>query len=606
MRRSLATSVVAVVLALPLAASAQPPAETPAAALAEIAEAHWQHQLERSPALRVRLGLPVAALPDLSHAAAQRDAELARELRERLLAIEPTSLAHEDWLTWAVLDWELARAVEAAEHFWHFFQVTPYRWSGSGIDQTLSALPLASASDLDGYLSLVRQLPRVVGQLREHLDGQEERGVLVPRPALEAIVGLYRAQAALGEESPFWVADERLEALPPAERQRFQAGLRDAIAAEVAPALGALAERLDGAYRERAPLEVGLGQYAGGGEAYRWAVILETTLEVMPEEIHRRGLEAVRALQAEMAALRRELGLPAAAREAHAALRQDRRFLAASPEEVAERLMAPIRRLEPRVGEFFARLPAAPYGVERLDPRLEGSMTFGYYQWPTPEEPTGRYLFNGSRLGERPLVTAAALIAHELVPGHHFQIALQAESEALPAFRRQYYPTAFVEGWAEYASELVSEMGLYAEPWDRYGRLAMDLFLSTRLVVDTGMHAMGWSQERAAEFMRENLLESDTQIATETLRYAVDLPAQALAYKMGSSTFWSERRAAEAALGACFDLRRFHDAVLGPGALPLTVLQEHLAWWVAQEGARCAGSAAPGWSSTQTESAAPS
>jgi uncharacterized protein (DUF885 family) len=210
-------------------------------------------------------------------------------------------------------------------------------------------------------------------------------------------------------------------------------------------------------------------------------------------------------------------------------------------------------------------------------------MTFGYYDPPDHDKPSGRYRFNGSRLGERTMVTAAPLIYHELVPGHHFQIALQRENEELPPLRRESFATAFVEGWAEYASDLAGEMGLYREPYDRYGRLAMDMFLSTRLVVDTGMNAFGWSLEQARQFMRGHVLESETQIGTETLRYSVDLPGQALAYKLGSSKIRELRERAEAELGERFDVRRFHDAVLSPGALPLPVLEEHVGWWIAQE-----------------------
>ena len=221
-------------------------------------------------------------------------------------------------------------------------------------------------------------------------------------------------------------------------------------------------------------------------------------------------------------------------------------------------------------------------------------MTFGYYDPPKPDEPSGRYRFNGSRLGERSLLTAAPLIYHELVPGHHFQVALQRENAELPPLRRESFPTAFVEGWAEYASDLAGEMGLYREPYDRYGRLAMDMFLSARLVVDTGMNALGWSLEDARRFLREHVLESETQIATETLRYSVDLPAQALAYKLGSARIRELRRRAEAELGPAFDVRRFHDAVLAPGALPLPVLEESIAGWIAAERERSRAAAGGG------------
>jgi len=210
-------------------------------------------------------------------------------------------------------------------------------------------------------------------------------------------------------------------------------------------------------------------------------------------------------------------------------------------------------------------------------------MTFGYYDMPTAEEPTGRYRFNGSTLSERPLISAAALIYHELVPGHHFQLNLQRENETIPAFRRLGSQTAFVEGWGEYASDLAGEMGLYSDPYDEYGRLGMDMFLSTRLVVDTGMNLMGWPRQKAIDYMLDHDLESATQITSETLRYSADRPAQALAYKMGSNKIRELRQRAEKALGPKFDIRRFHDAVLGSGSMPLSVLEKHIDWWIGEE-----------------------
>jgi uncharacterized protein (DUF885 family) len=192
-------------------------------------------------------------------------------------------------------------------------------------------------------------------------------------------------------------------------------------------------------------------------------------------------------------------------------------------------------------------------------------------------------MFNGSKLEARSMLSAAGLIFHELIPGHHFQISLQLENEELPELRRNSYPTAFIEGWAMYASGLAEEMGGYADPYELAGWLANDLFLSSRLVVDTGMNAFGWQRQQAIDYMKANTLESSTQIGTETLRYSADIPGQALAYKMGSSKIWELRRKAEKELGAKFDLRRFHDAVIGSGAMPMTVLEKHVEWWIGEE-----------------------
>lgn len=583
----------------PFLARAATPTETPeapgspAARLDALAEEYWQRLLDESPALRLKEGLPVTRLPDVSYEHAEASAAWARGFLERLEAIDPATFDEagdpERRLTHRVLAWQARQIVDALPHFWHRFQVTPYSSDLNTLAQVFSSAPLGTPEERERFLGLLDEVARLAGQLREVLEGQRERGILLPAPEIPLVQATYAPLAGPPEEHPYRPDPERLGAeatgLSPEAADELAHQVDRALAERVAPAFAGLLTVLDGDYRASAPEEVGLGRQPGGEAAYRFLVAHHTTLDgLTPEEIHERGLAEVERIEAEMAEIRELLGAGGTpAREFHERLRTDPRFLACSPEEVGERLLRPIRRIEPLVEDWFLETPEAPYGVARLDPALEGGMTFGYYQWPTPAEPTGRYFFNGSDLDERSLVTAAALIYHELVPGHHFQIALQTEDEDLPAFRRNAFPTAFVEGWAEYASDLAGEMGLYAEPYDRYGRLAMDMFLSSRLVVDTGMNALGWSRERALEFLRDRVLESETQLATETLRYSVDIPGQALAYKIGALAIRDLRRRAEEALGEDFDIRRFHRAVLGHGAMPLAVLEEHIEWWIEQE-----------------------
>jgi uncharacterized protein (DUF885 family) len=266
--------------------------------------------------------------------------------------------------------------------------------------------------------------------------------------------------------------------------------------------------------------------------------------------------------------------------EFHAMLKKDPKFIPKTPEEIGQKLMEYDRRIAAMVDAFFSKKPKAPHAVQRLDPSFEGSMTFGYYQVPTKANPTGTYFYNGSNLSERPMFNAASLVYHELVPGHHFQINLQSENESLPAFRREGGHNAFVEGWAEYASDLAEEMGMYMDPYELYGRFAAEMFLTVRLVVDTGMNYYGWPRSRAVEYMRANLLESDTQIHTESLRYSCDIPGQALGYKMGMMKIRELREKARREMGKKFDIRKFHATVLGSGSMPMTVLEDHIDWFI--------------------------
>ncbi len=557
-----------------------------AARLDGIAQEFWDHRLEESVGLRLQEGLPVTRLPDLSYGHEAEAARWARGLLDRLEAVDPARLDHERWLSREILAWQLHQPIDGLPYFWYQFQVTPYTWSFSGVNQAFAQVPLATAEDRARYLDLLGQLPGVAGTLRANLETQRGKGILLPRPEIDLVVTTFKPLAGASAGHPYAVASERLAGVEPGTAEAFQAQVASVLDERVAPAFRDLLSTFDDAYRAAAPEAVGLGRYPKGSEAYRFLIRYHTGLDLTPEEIHQRGLREVERIEGEMAKIRHLVGFEGSAQEFNQQLRTDPRFLACSPEGVAERLTRPIRRIEPEIGKWFLTEPEAPYGVARLDPGLEAGMTFGYYQQPTPDHPSGTYLFNGSSLDQRPLVNAAALIYHELIPGHHFQIALQEENRDLPPFRRNAFPTAFVEGWAEYASALAGEMGMYREPYDRYGRLSMDMFLSARLVVDTGMNALGWSRAKALEFLRAHLLESDAQLATETLRYAVDIPGQALAYKIGSATIRELREHARSELGDRFDVRRFHDAVLGHGAMPLAVLTEHVDWWIAREKSR--------------------
>lgn len=556
--------------------------------LAQVVDEAWQHRLDQELGLRLKRGLPIHLLPDVTYDHARQEADFAGKVLDRLAAIDPAGLSHEEWITREVLRWEAQQTVDYVPWFWYTPDLTPYSSPLPGVHQALAAMPVRDAKELRPYLFLLKAYARLLESLRVNLDERAARGFRLPKEEVDQVLASLAPLLAEPERTPFWVGPERMAGVPPGKQRLYAAQIVSAIRYGIQPTAKRLIDRLAGTYREEAPATVGLGQFPGGDGAYRYLVRYHTTLDLTPEAVHQRGVDAVARLEARMAAARRVAGFKGTQAQFLAFLRADPRFLAKTPEEVGERLMAHVRAIEPKIPRFFLATPKAPYGVRRLEPALEGGMTFGYYQWPTAADPKGYYCFNGSRLDQRPLVGAAALIFHELVPGHHFQIALQEENEALPELRRETFQTAFVEGWAEYASELGIEMGLYDDTYDLYGRLLMDMFLSARLVVDTGMNARGWSLQQAADYLSDRVLETPTQVHTELLRYSTDVPAQALAYKIGSDEIWALRRKAEAALGPRFDLRRFHQAILGSGSMPLAVLDRHVDWWIEQERARLA------------------
>jgi len=374
------------------------------------------------------------------------------------------------------------------------------------------------------------------------------------------------------------VGDNRLVALDPSARSAFRAAVARSVDADLEPAFDELVGVLDDPeYQVGAPGQVGWAHYPGGEAAYRAFVRQQLTLDVAPEDLHELGLQQCAELAERMREVRAALGFTGSEAEFHERLAREPRLFARTPAEVEDRYVSNVARLEPLLPDWFTTLPRAPYGVARVDPELEASLAYGYYEVPRADQPVGRYRYNGSDLGNRSLLGAATLIYHELAPGHHFQIARQAENDSLPLLRREVAEfIAFVEGWAEYAAGLGWEMGLYEDPWDAYGRLAHERFMAQRLVVDTGLNLATMTLEQARAFMRANTIESDAQIGPELLRYATDLPGQALTYRTGHLEFIAQRAAAQSRTGEAFDLRAFHEAILSGGALPFPALGRRL------------------------------
>ena len=564
----------------------QEPGEAALAQLHQLFDEVWEERQRSSALLRVREGLPIEHLDDVSVEGALARIEAARRLLARLDAIDLAAVDHGQWVNAQVLRWDLETAIEGERWLWHEGFLTPYLSPLPGLRQVFQAIPVDTREGRAQYLSLLDQVPAFVEQLEERARGQAERGIYVWRPNLETVVALVRAHVGSAEAGPFAVPTARLEGVAPEEVRGFMSEIDVRLDADIHPALESLVAFLEGEdYAPHTPPGVGASQHPDGAEWYRYAVRRSVTMDVTPEEVHQIGLEMVHEMEAAMAAIRDEVGFEGTREEFHEMLRTDPRFFPASPEEVRDRILAAARDMEMVVDDYFTGRPEAPYDTRRLDLDLEASQTYGVYQPPTAERPEGVYRFNGSRLNERSWLNLRAVSLHELVPGHHFHIARQVENTMLPDFRRQTWHGAFTEGWGSYSSFLGLEAGIFDEdPYSRYGLYVLEIFLATRLVVDTGMNYLGWTLDEGRAYMREHTLESETQIATESLRYSADMPAQALAYQMGKRQFQQLRVRAAEALGADFDVRGFHEAVLEHGSLPMRVLDEHVGWWIEQQG----------------------
>jgi uncharacterized protein (DUF885 family) len=295
------------------------------------------------------------------------------------------------------------------------------------------------------------------------------------------------------------------------------------------------------------------------------------------------GLSEVQRIHGEMDAVIREVKFGGSVPEFIRFLRTDSRFYFAKPEDLLTAYRDLCKRIDPELPRLFGRLPRAPYGVRAVPDHIAPSYTSGrYWQASASGSRPGYFMVNTYKLESRPRYEMEALAFHEAVPGHHLQIALALELEHVPEFRKALQVNAFVEGWALYAESLGEELGLYRDPYSRFGRLSFDMWRACRLVVDTGIHALEWPRERAIEFMKANSALSEHNIISEVDRY-IAWPGQALGYKIGELRIKALRRQAEQALGPGFDIRAFHDTVLANGAVPLDILERQVQAWIARQ-----------------------
>ncbi len=443
--------------------------------------------------------------------------------------------------------------------------------------------PRTTTSDYRVLLRRLGRLPTAVDQTLALLKGGLARGWAPARVALrtlpEQIAGLVPSDSAKSALlQPF---AEFTTAVPEDERTELLAEAHRLYERELAPTLRRLRGFLEETYLPQCRETVGASTLPQGGEWYRFLVRWETTTELTPEALHEIGLNEIRRIRVEMEKVRDATGFEGTLREFAEKLRTDPQFAHPSADALVDGYRSLAKRIDPELARQFGRLPRLPYGILPVpEYRAPASPTAYYISGAAKTGRPGYFYANTFDLPARPSWEMESLTLHEAVPGHHLQLALMEELEDLPEFRRFSGYTAFIEGWGLYAEGLGADLGLYRDPYARYGSLVMDAWRSARLVVDTGMHALGWSRDKAIEFLRDTVAMSETDIIAEIDRY-ISWPAQALAYKTGQLKLRELRHRAEERLGPGFDVRAFHDFVLAEGGLPLGILSELFDEWLA-------------------------
>jgi uncharacterized protein (DUF885 family) len=573
------------ILAAPVLATVEPP--TPAERLHALFDREWETRMQELPLEATAAGVHDyddrldSMSPD---DVARRDA-LWEELLGELATIDAAGLSPEDRISYRMFERLLRDRRDDVRLGGHLIPLT----SDSGFHTELARLPalmtLRTVEDYEHYLARLGAIPRYVAEHVELMRAGLERGMTLPRVVLEGYEGSIAAHVVEDlTESVFWAPFESFPAgVPESERERLREAGRRAV---LEGAVAGYRSFHDFMVREYVPATretLGASALPDGAEYYRHLVRRFTTLELTPEEIHRTGLDEVARIRSEMDAIMRDLAFEGSFEEFLAFLRTDPRFYAGTPEELLKQAAWLAKSMDGKLPSLFGRLPRQPYGVEPVPDAIAPKYTAGRYVGaPLDSDRAGTYWVNTYALESRPLYALEALTLHEAVPGHHLQIALAQELEELPKFRRFDYISAFGEGWGLYSERLGLEAGFYTDPYADFGRLTYEMWRACRLVVDTGIHVFGWTRQQAIDYLAGNTALSLHEVTTEIDRY-ISWPGQALAYKLGELTIRRLRAEAEEALGAAFDLRSFHDAVLANGSVPLPVLETVIRDWVTAE-----------------------
>ncbi len=606
MRSLLLAASAALVLVIPPEAQAQPretPAaasmvETPSAQLARLFIDSDEAMLKRQPIMALvrddkRYADQFGDYYSDAWLAAEQAA--ARSDLDRLGKIDRAKLSPSEQVSYDVFRWDKETALAGfapqvlevskylpLDHFNGLHAQVPDIFSGRSMVRFTSVKDYEdNLKRLDGFVLV---LDRAQGLMEEGL----KKGIVQPRIVSERILSqLDRFVAGGVEKMPLMLpVSEFPEGIPEAEQKRLRAAYAAKIETDVLPRYVSLRDFVRDQYlpASRGNERPGLVSLPGGPEVYAYLVRSQTTTSMTPAEIHDLGLSEVARIRQEMDSIRKQVGFQGDLRAFFTHLRTAPQFRPASAQAMGSLYRAAGKKVDAKIGDLFRTIPKTPLDIQPVPDFLAPDSAGAYYQPGAPDgSRPGVFYYNTYDLSSRSTAGVETLYLHEGVPGHHFQIALSYENKDLPAFQRFGGNTAYVEGWALYAESLGPELGLFTDPYQRFGRLDDEMLRAMRLVVDTGLHAKGWSREQAIQFMLDNSAMGKTDATNEVDRY-IAMPGQALAYKVGDIRIQKARKRAEKALGPRFDIRGFHEQVLMTGALPLEVLDAKIDRWIEDGG----------------------
>jgi uncharacterized protein (DUF885 family) len=578
--------------AVPLAAAtaavgaAQAPADLHARreALDKLLAEQWEYTLSHSPELASILGDKRwnDKLSDFSLAAVEADLARQREFLQRFEAIDSTGFPEQEALNKALMVRDLREGLEGARFKPWEMPVSQLSGIHLQLPQFVGQLTFVAVKDYEDLIARYHQVPRAFEETIEHMRHGMADGLMPPRFLLEKVVTQSEGIAAQKpEESPL---AEPLAHFPApvgaADQARLRTAMIAAIRDEVLPAYRKFAEFVKKEYAPKGRAEPGMWSLPDGEARYAFNLKAITTTKLTAEQIHQLGLQQVADIERQMLAIAKQQGYPDL-KSFQAALKADAKVKAQSREQILDLYRGYINAMYAQLPQLFGRLPKAKIEVLPTEPFREKEATGAEYNTGAKDgSRPGRVMVNTSDPTSRTLLTVESTAYHEGVPGHHMQLSITQELAELPPFRQNGGYSAYVEGWALYSERLGKEVGFYRQPYSDYGRLQDEMLRAIRLVVDTGFHAKHWSRDQVVQFFHDHSTIDEVEVQSETDRYMV-WPGQAVAYKIGQLKILELRERAKKELGAKFDIRAFHDEVLGAGALPLDVLESRIDRWIA-------------------------
>ncbi|MEO1036146.1 MAG: DUF885 domain-containing protein [Pseudomonadota bacterium] len=552
------------------------------AELERVMSDYWAYRLAENPILATSFGVAGSnhELPRVTPADEARRLEAEYDFLARAKALDTSGFDDAALMNRDLLIWVLNDSIDARQLGLERIPFNSFSGFFTGALRASRGLRYTSVADYEDYIARLSAFPRYFDENIANMRRGIDDGFVLPRVVVDGIAPTVSAQVTEDPEDsalydPF---RDMPDGISENEQERLRAAGRSAVRDGAFRALGRLSRFLEGEYRDAATTEtIGASALSRGEDYYRFQIRrYSTRSDLSPEDIHQIGLAEVKRIRAEMDTVIAETEFDGDFAEFTEFLRTDERFYASSPKELLKETAYIAKQIDYVLPGFFNTLPRTPYGVVPVPDAIAPNYTTASYNRAKRGGANGgAYWVNTFALDQRPLYELTALTLHEAVPGHHLQIALAQELADVPAFRQSLYFSAFGEGWALYTEKLGVEMGVYDDPYAHFGRLSYEMWRACRLVIDTGIHAMGWSRQQAIDFLASNTSLSRANVRAEVDRY-ISWPGQALSYKLGELKIWELRRHAEATLGDDFDLPTFHDQILLRGALPLSLLEERV------------------------------